>query len=74
MEYLRTLTTKGPNIYSKDMRGYRILYFNLWLDKNYMGRLCVNELQSLILPSHFLATTIWELLSSCACISICCSV
>lgn len=55
MEYLRTLTTKGPNIYSEDMRGYRILYFNLWLDKNYMGRLCVNELQSLILPSHFLA-------------------
>lgn len=55
MEYLRTLTTKGPNLYSEDMRGYRILYFNLWLDKNYMGRLCVNELQSLILPSHFLA-------------------
>ena len=54
MEYLRTLTTKGPNLYSKDMRGYRILYFNLWLDKNYVGRLCVNELQSLILPSHFL--------------------
>ena len=55
MEYLRTLTTKGPNLYSEDMRGYRILYFNLWLDKNYMGRLCVNELHSLILPSHFLA-------------------
>lgn len=55
LEYLRTLTTKGPNTYSQDMRGYRILYFNLWLNKNYMGRLCVNELQSLILPSHFLA-------------------
>ena len=55
MEYLRTLTTKGPHIYSEDMRGYRILYFNLWLNKNYMGRLCVNELQSLILPSHLLA-------------------
>ena len=55
MEYLRTLTTEGPHIYSEDMRGYRILYFNLWLNKNYMGRLCVNELQSLILPSHLLA-------------------
>lgn len=55
LEYLRTLSAKGPSIYSEDMRGYRILFFNLWVDKNYMGRLCVNELQSLILPSHFLA-------------------
>ncbi|MGN0356195.1 MAG: PucR family transcriptional regulator [Muricoprocola sp.] len=53
-EYLRTLTTIGPDIYARDMRGYRILYRNLWVNGNYMGRICVNELQSLIKPSDFL--------------------
>lgn len=53
-EYLRTLTTVGPDLYAEDMRGYRILYRNLWLNGNYMGRICVNEIQSLIMPSHFL--------------------
>ena len=53
-EYLRTLTTTGPDFYSRDMRGYRILYRNLWINGNYMGRICINELQSLIKSSDFL--------------------
>ena len=52
-EYQRTLTTKGARIYSEDMRGYRILYMNLWVDGNYQGRLCVDELQTEIQPGHF---------------------
>lgn len=55
LEYLRTLETKGPDFFSADMRGYRILYRNIWVNSRYEGRLCVNELQSVIMPGHFLA-------------------
>lgn len=54
-EYQRTLTTHGPHMYSEEMRGYRILYMNLWVNGNYQGRLCVSELQSEILPGYFAA-------------------
>ena len=39
----------------KEMRGYRILYMNLWVNGKYQGRLCVDELQSEIQPGHFFA-------------------
>lgn len=54
-EYQRTLTTHGANIYSEELRGYRILYMNLWVNGNYQGRLCVDELQTEIQPGHFFA-------------------
>lgn len=54
-EYQRTLTTRGAHIYSEEMRGYRILYMNLWVNGKYQGRLCVDELQSEIQPGHFFA-------------------
>ena len=55
MEYLRTLNTKGPDIYSQDLRGYQILYMNLWNNGSYQGRICIDELQSPIMPGHFAA-------------------
>ena len=54
-EYQQTLTTKGAQIYSAEMRGYRILYMNLWVNGKYQGRLCVDELQTELLPGHFFA-------------------
>ena len=54
-EYQHTLTTKGAKVYSADLRGYRILYMNLWVNGKYQGRICVDELQSELLPGHFLA-------------------
>ena len=54
-EYQHTLTTHGANIYSEELRGYRILYMNLWVNGNYQGRLCVDELQTEIQPGHFFA-------------------
>lgn len=54
-EYQRTLITHGANIYSEELRGYRILYMNLWVSGNYQGRLCVDELQTEIQPGHFSA-------------------
>lgn len=51
-EYQRTLTTHGPDIYAADMRGYRILYMNLWVDGKYEGRICVDELQTPITPGQ----------------------
>lgn len=54
-EYQRTLATHGANIYSEELRGYRILYMNLWVNGSYQGRLCVDELQTEIRPGHFFA-------------------
>ena len=55
LEYLRTLSTKGPDIYNEDLRGYRILYRNLWVNGSYEGRLCVNEIQTAFHPGNFAA-------------------
>lgn len=54
-EYQQTLTTRGAHIYSEELRGYRILYMNLWVNGNYQGRLCVNELQTELQPGHLFA-------------------
>ncbi len=54
-EYQQTLTTKSVHIYSEELRGYRILYMNLWVNEKYQGRLCVSELQTELQPGHFFA-------------------
>ena len=50
MEYTRTLTITGAAAYNQDMPGYRIMYRNLFIGDNYVGRICVDELQSAFLP------------------------
>lgn len=42
-EYRETLTTKLPSIFSKNMYGYRKLYQNIFHEKEYLGRLVVDE-------------------------------
>lgn len=54
-EYLHTLKTRSADIFSARQRGYRILYMNLWNKNHYEGRICVDELQSIIKPGDFLA-------------------
>ncbi|MGI6010198.1 MAG: PucR family transcriptional regulator [Ruminococcus sp.] len=54
-EYLHTLKTRSADIFSAKQRGYRILYMNLWNGKHYEGRICVDELQSIIKPGDYLA-------------------
>lgn len=49
-EYMRTLTTTEIDTYARDTRGYRIMYRNLFIGENYVGRICVDELQSAFLP------------------------
>lgn len=53
--YKATIGRKGAHIYfNYDIDKYRVLYVNLW-DKNkeYIGRLCVDEMATPILPSHY---------------------
>ncbi len=54
-EYLHTLTTTGPCIYSAEQRGYQILYINIWQNGRYEGRICVNEMESPIRPGQLTA-------------------
>lgn len=63
MEYMRTLSTRGVDMYARDTRGYRIMYRNLFVGDSYEGRICVDELQSAFLPGmnealDYLATLI----------------
>lgn len=54
-EYLHTLNMHHVDMFSANQRGYRILYHNLWNENHYQGRICVNELQSLLKPGDYLA-------------------
>lgn len=55
-EYLETLKTKGAHMFSENLRGYRILYVNIWGDQGrYEGRLCIDELHTPLRPGQFLA-------------------
>ena len=54
-EYMNTLKTRHVDMFSASQRGYRILYNNLWNDSHCDGRICVNEIQSLIKPGHYIA-------------------
>lgn len=52
-EYQSTLSTHGAHLFYGNQQGYRILYINIWNNARYEGRLCINELRTPILPSHF---------------------
>lgn len=52
-EYLSTLSTTEVCLYSAEQRGYPILYMNLWKDGRYLGRICVDELETPILPGQY---------------------
>ncbi|SFB10497.1 PucR C-terminal helix-turn-helix domain-containing protein [Acetitomaculum ruminis DSM 5522] len=55
-EYLNTLETRGAHIFSEHIRGYRILYVNIWADNGkWLGRLCIDELITSIKPGQYLA-------------------
>jgi hypothetical protein len=55
-EYISTLETVGAQMFSANLRGYRILYMNIWGPKGrYEGRLCMDELLFPLRPGHFLA-------------------
>jgi len=51
--YLHTLTTSGPDLYPAEQRGYPILYVNLWNHDHYEGRICIDELETPILPGQY---------------------
>lgn len=44
-EFLGTMNTRGVQLFSDTVLGYRVLYYNFWIEDVYAGRLCVNELQ-----------------------------
>lgn len=50
-EYLESLRTLEPTVFSAALRGYRILYANLWYGERYEGRICVDELERPLRPS-----------------------
>lgn len=54
-EYLNTLKMRHVDMFSANQRGYRILYCNLWNGTRYEGRICINELQSVIKHGDYLA-------------------
>ncbi len=51
--YLHTLSTTEPSLYPPEQRGYPILYMNIWQDDRYEGRICVDELETPILPGQY---------------------
>lgn len=44
-EYQQSLQTEKVTMFSPVIRDYRILYMNLWDQKRYEGRICVNEVE-----------------------------
>ncbi len=52
-EYLATLKTTGASVFSAAIRGYRILYANLWHHEHYSGRICIDELERALRKSDF---------------------
>ena len=52
-DYLATMHTTGPCVFPAETFGYAILYQNLWYNKKYRGRICVNEIKRRICPGDF---------------------
>lgn len=52
-DYLATMHTTGPSVFPAETFGYAILYQNLWYNKKYRGRICVNEIKRRIRPGDF---------------------
>lgn len=53
--YLEGMKAKGAVMYPQEQRGYQILYFNLWNEGRYEGRILVDEILSPIQPGDFYA-------------------
>ena len=54
--YHESLQTRGAQIYPKERLGYRILYVNLFNEfGRYVGRICIDELQTPLRKGHFTA-------------------
>ena len=53
-EYLSTLPAKSVTMFSAALRGYRILFANLWYQERYEGRVCVDELERPLRRSDYL--------------------
>lgn len=53
-EYLGTLKTKRVSMFSAALRGYRVLYVNLFNRDHYEGRVCVDELERSFRRSDYL--------------------
>lgn len=55
-EYLHTLTTRGANLFSAELRGHRDIYVNIWDEyDSYEARLVICELDSALKPGQFIA-------------------
>ncbi|MGI6007182.1 MAG: PucR family transcriptional regulator [Ruminococcus sp.] len=52
-DYLSTMHTEGPSVFPAETFGYAILYQNLWYNKKYRGRICINEIKRKIRPGDF---------------------
>lgn len=52
-DYLAAMHTTGPSVFPAETFGYAILYQNLWYNKKYRGRICVNEIKRRIRPGDF---------------------
>ncbi len=53
VEYLNTLKARTPSLFSAEQRGYPILFMNLWNEGSYEGRICVDELETPIMPGQY---------------------
>ena len=57
-DYIKTLSVRGASLWIKNSRPYytlyRVLYVNLFDEAGrYKGRICINEINSPLQPSHF---------------------
>ena len=53
-EYLSGLKARKVTMFSSAIRGYRILFANLWSQDRYDGRICVDELERPLRKSDYL--------------------
>lgn len=53
MVYLEGMKNKQAVLYPAEQRGYRILYYNLWNDGRYAGRILVDEIKNPIQPGDY---------------------
>ena len=51
--YLEGMKAKGSIMFPAEQRGYQILYFNLWNNGHYEGRILIDEIQRPIQPGDF---------------------
>ena len=55
MVYLEGMKNKGAVMYPAEQRGYRILYYNLWNNGRYAGRILIDEIRNPLQPGDFQA-------------------